>query len=67
MTAETTASAAASSPRKAETLAHENPAASALLVANRRNGDLADHMLCNLLRSGWIIVCFFVLMPTLCS
>src|SRR5258707_12876601 len=52
ITAETTASAAASAPSRAETIAHENPPASAILVANRRDGDLADHRLCNLLRRG---------------
>src|SRR5258708_37769491 len=60
ITAETTASAAASAPSRAETIAHENPPASAILVATRRNGELADQRLGNLLRRGEIIVCFFV-------
>src|SRR5207247_10596070 len=67
MTADTTASAAASSPSREETIAHENPAASALLRANRSNGDLDDHMSRNLLRGGCgrgVIVPSFALMLT---
>src|ERR1700738_4723760 len=53
MTADTTASAAASSPSREETISHENPAASAILIANRSNGDLDDHKRRNLLRGGY--------------
>src|SRR2546422_11066709 len=52
MTADTTASAAASSPSREKTISHDNPAASALLIANRSNGDLDDHTSRNLLRGG---------------
>src|SRR5258707_11986319 len=70
MTEDTTASAAASSPSREETIAHENPAANALLIANRSNGDLDDHTPRNLLRGGCgrgVMVLSFVLMLTPCS
>jgi transposase len=47
MTADTTASAAASLPNRVETISQDTPAASALLIANRSNGDLDDHTLLN--------------------
>src|SRR5258708_35689352 len=56
ITADTTASAAASSPSREETISHENPAAIALLIANRSNGDLDDHRLRNLLRGELLFV-----------
>ena len=70
MTADTTASAAASSPSREETIAHENPAASALLIANRSKGDLDDQTSRNLLRRGCgrgVMVLSFAFMPTPCS
>src|SRR5260221_7007993 len=45
MIADTTASAAASPPNRIETISHDTPAASALLIANRSNGDLDDPIL----------------------
>src|SRR5689334_12996859 len=66
MTADTTASAAASSPSREETISHENPAASALLIANRSNGDLDDQTPRNRLRGGCgrgVMVLSFALLP----
>src|SRR2546423_14228431 len=70
MTADTTASAAASTPSREETISHERPAASALLMENSSKGDLDDHRSRNLLRGGCgsgVIVVSFALMLTLCS
>src|SRR5438034_10751291 len=67
MTADTTASGAASAPSREKTISHDKPAASALLRANRSNGDLDDHMSRNLLRGGCgrgVIVPSFALMLT---
>src|SRR5690242_17361758 len=52
MTADTTARAAASTPNREETISQDNPAASALLIANRSNGDLDDQTSRNLSRGG---------------
>ena len=53
MTADITAIVAASAPSTEVAISHENPAANALLIANRSNGDLDDHTLRNLLRRGY--------------